>query len=124
MSCLYFLRLTDHTIFRTGELTRGMCVVDRRNVGALGSTTTYTEVQETLQSHIEAGSANVDDFGSVLPVPDGIEDDPSRGRKKDEPGGVPVVEYIYIYIMSLIETILELLIYTAIIHFNDRREPS
>ena len=92
MSCLYFLRLTDHTIFRTGELTRGMCVVDRRNVGALGSTTTYTEVQETLQSHMEAGSANVDDFGSVLPVSDGIEDDPSRGRKKDEPGGVPVVE--------------------------------
>ncbi|KAF8265057.1 Inosine/uridine-preferring nucleoside hydrolase domain-containing protein [Lactarius quietus] len=68
---------------RTGELTRGMCVVDRRNEGAHAPTTSYAKVQETLQNRVDAGFADVDDFGTVVPAP---------RRKKDEPGGVPVVE--------------------------------
>ncbi|KAI9437595.1 nucleoside hydrolase [Lactarius indigo] len=78
---------------RTGELTRGMCVVDRRDDNARTPAANYAHVQEALQSRMEAGSTDTDNFGSVIvPVPVDVEDEPSLRRKKDEPDGVPVVE--------------------------------
>ncbi|KAH9171185.1 nucleoside hydrolase [Lactarius sanguifluus] len=57
---------------RTGELTRGMCVVDRRDdkLNTRTPAANYAHVQEALQHR----------------------DEPSLRRKKDEGGGVPVVE--------------------------------
>ena len=80
--------------FRTGELTRGMCVVDRRNDGAHAPAAGFAQVQKTLQNRMEAGSVDVDDLGamSVVPAPLGAEDEPSLRRKKDEPGGILVVD--------------------------------
>ena len=72
-----------------------MCVVDRRNDGAHAPAAGFAQVQKTLQNRMEAGFADVDDFGSipVVPAPDSIiEDESSRRRKKDEPGGILVVE--------------------------------
>src|ERR1700761_976551 len=81
------------TTFRTGELTRGMCVVDRRNNSAHAPAVDFAQVQKMLQNHTEAGTSDVADFGTipVVPVPVGAEDEPSL-RRKDEPGGVLVVE--------------------------------
>ena len=70
-----------------GELTRGMCVVDRRNDGKHAPPVDFAQVQEALQNRVDAGSADVDDFGiavSAAPI--------ARGLKKDEPDGVTVVE--------------------------------
>lgn len=61
-----------------------MCVVDRRN-----DAVDFAQVQEALQNRVDAGSADVDDFGSMAPAP---VDEPSRRVKQDELGGVPVVE--------------------------------
>jgi len=71
---------------RTGELTRGMCVVDRRDDGAHAPTTSYAHVQEALQNRVAAGPADADGLGVD------VEDEPSRRSGKDELGGVPVVE--------------------------------
>jgi hypothetical protein len=67
-----------------------MCVVDRRDDGAHAPATSYAHVQEALQNRVAAGSADADGLDSVVPVD--VEDEPSRQRGKDEPGGVPVVE--------------------------------
>ncbi|KAH9008454.1 nucleoside hydrolase [Lactarius hengduanensis] len=79
---------------RTGELTGGMCVVDRRGDNQSTPAANYAHIQEALQHRVEAGSADADVFGSVVvvPAPVNIEDESSLRRKKDEPGGVPVVE--------------------------------
>ncbi len=70
-----------------------MCVVDRRDESAHAPAENYARVQEALQNRVEAGSADADDFSSVVvPAPVDVEDEPSRRRRKDEPGGVPVVE--------------------------------
>ena len=79
---LFFLRM--------GELTRGMCVVDRRNDGKHAPPVDFAQVQEALQNRVDAGSADVDDFG--IAVPAAPIDEASRGLKKDEPDGVTVVE--------------------------------
>ena len=67
-----------------------MCVVDRRNDGAHPPAAGYAHVQEALQNRVASGSADADGLDFVPPVD--VEDEPSRGRRKDEPGGVPVVE--------------------------------
>ncbi|KAH9032457.1 nucleoside hydrolase [Lactarius pseudohatsudake] len=78
---------------RTGELTRGMCVVDRRGENKSTPAANYADVQEALQHRVEVGSGDADVIGSVVvPAPVDYEDEPSLRRKKDEPGGVPVVE--------------------------------
>ena len=71
-----------------------MCVVDRRNDSAHAPAAGFAQVQKTLQNRMEAGSSDVDDFGSipVVPAPVGAEGELSLRRKKDEPGGVLVVE--------------------------------
>ena len=71
-----------------------MCVVDRRNDTAHAPAGGFAQVQKRLQNRMEAGSSDVDDFGSmpVDPASVSVGDEPSRRRKKDEPGGVAVVE--------------------------------
>ena len=71
-----------------------MCVVDRRNDTAHAPAGGFAQVQKLLQNRMEAGSSDVDDFDSipVVPAPVDVRDEPSRRRKKDEPGGVLVVE--------------------------------
>ncbi|KAH9032452.1 nucleoside hydrolase [Lactarius pseudohatsudake] len=78
---------------RTGERTRGMCVVDRRGENKSTPAANYAHIQEALQHRVEAESADGDVLGSmVVPAPADVDDEPSLRRKKDEPGGVPVVE--------------------------------
>ncbi|KAH9986999.1 nucleoside hydrolase [Russula compacta] len=71
---------------RIGELTRGMCVVDRRDdKGAYPPGANRARVQAELQRRIAAGSAEVGGFGSFesVAVP---------ARVEDEQEGVLVVE--------------------------------
>ncbi|KAH8996418.1 nucleoside hydrolase [Lactarius hatsudake] len=78
---------------RTGEFTRGMCVVDRRGDDTRTPGANHAHIREALQRRVDAGSADAGVFGSVVvPAPVNVEDEPSLRRKKDEPGGVPVVE--------------------------------
>ena len=79
----------DDPTFRKGELTRGMCVVDRRNDGEHAPPVDFAQVQAALQNRVDAGSADVDDFGPTVPAPI---DKSSRGIKQDELDGVTVVE--------------------------------
>ena len=79
---------------RTGELTRGMCVVDRRDDrGPYAPGANRARVQAELKSGQAAGSGG--GFGSLesLTVPARVEikDEPSH-RRSDEQEGVPVVE--------------------------------
>jgi GTP:adenosylcobinamide-phosphate guanylyltransferase len=67
-----------------------MCVVDRRNDGAHAPPVDFAQVQEALMNHVDAGSAEVDDFSSMVPA--ASVDESSRRVKQDEPGGVTVVE--------------------------------
>ncbi|KAH9055466.1 nucleoside hydrolase [Lactarius vividus] len=78
---------------RNGELTRGMCVVDRRDDNTRTPAANFARVQEALRHRVEAGSGDADVIGSVVvPTPVDVEGEPSLRRKVDEPGGVPVVE--------------------------------
>jgi hypothetical protein len=79
---------------RIGELTRGMCVVDRRDdQGAYAPGANRARVQAELKSHMEAGSAG--GFGSLesvaLPARVEVKDEPSH-ECSDEQEGVPVVD--------------------------------
>jgi hypothetical protein len=79
---------------RIGELTRGMCVVDRRDdQGAYAPGVNRARVQAELKSHMAAGSAFV--FGPLesvaVPARVGVEDEPSH-QCSDEQEGVPVIE--------------------------------
>lgn len=79
---------------RIGELTRGMCVVDRRDdQGAYAPGVNRARVQAELKSRMAAGSAGV--FGPLesvaVPARVEVEDEPSR-RCSDEQEGVPVIE--------------------------------
>jgi len=81
---------------RTGELTRGMCVVDRRDdQGAYAPGANRARVQAELQSRIAAGSADAGSFGSLesvaVPARVEVEDEPSSLRE-DAQEGIPVVE--------------------------------
>ena len=70
-----------------------MCVVDRRDDGSHAPPAGYANVQEALQNRVEAGSADADDLGSVVvPALIDVQDEPSERLRKDEAGGVPVVE--------------------------------
>lgn len=80
-------------IHRVGELTRGMCVIDRRDdQSAYAPGVNRARVQAELKSRMAAGSASV--FGSlesvVVPARVEVEDEPSRGCS-DEQEGVPVI---------------------------------
>lgn len=83
-------------INRIGELTRGMCVVDRRDdKGAYSPGANRARVQAELQRRIAAGSAEAGGFGSVEPVavPARVEVDAELSRPcEDEQEGVPVAE--------------------------------
>jgi len=79
---------------RIGELTRGMCVVDRRDdQGAYAPGVNRARVQAELKSRMAAGSTGV--FGSLesvaVPARVEVEDEPSR-QCSDEQEGVPVIE--------------------------------
>ena len=81
-------------IHRIGELTRGMCVVDRRDdQGAYAPGMNRARVQAELKSHMAAASPGV--FGSLesvaVPARVEVEDEPSR-QCKDEKEGVPMIE--------------------------------
>jgi hypothetical protein len=81
---------------RTGDLTRGMCVVDRRDdQGADAQRANRARVQAELQSRIAAGSAEAGSFGSLesvaVPARVEVEDEPSS-LHEDAQEGVPVVE--------------------------------
>jgi hypothetical protein len=81
-------------IHRIGELTRGMCIVDRRDdQGAYAPGANRARVQAELKSRMAAGSADV--FGSLesvaVPARVEVEDEPSR-KCGDEQEGVPVIE--------------------------------
>jgi hypothetical protein len=81
-------------IHRIGELTRGMCVVDRRDdQGAYAPGLNRVRVQAELKSRMAAGSASV--FGSLesvaVPARVEVEDEPSR-PSSDEQEGVPAIE--------------------------------
>lgn len=81
-------------IHRTGELTRGTCVVDRRDdQGAYAPGANRARVQAELKSHMTAGSAGA--FGSLesvaVPARVEVEVEPSHQRS-DKQEGVPVVE--------------------------------
>ena len=78
---------------RIGELTRGMCVVDRRgDQGENAPGTNRARVQAELESHMAAGSVGIGLPESVA-VPGCVEvkDGPSH-QCSDEQEGVPVVE--------------------------------
>lgn len=81
-------------IYRVGELTRGMCVVDRRDdQGAYAPGVNRARVQAELKSSMAAGSAGV--FGSLesvaVPARVEVEYEPSH-QCGDEQEGVPVIE--------------------------------
>lgn len=81
-------------IHRIGELTRGMCVVDRRDdQGAYAPGVNRARVQAELKSRMAAGSSGV--FGSLesvaVPARVEVEDEPSH-QCGDEHEGVPVIE--------------------------------
>jgi hypothetical protein len=69
-----------------------MCVVDRRNDGAHAPPVDFAQVQEALMNRVDAGSAEVDDFVSMVHAAPVDVDGESRRVKRDEPGGVTVVE--------------------------------
>jgi hypothetical protein len=69
-----------------------MCVVDRRNDGTHAPPVDFAQVQEALMNRVDAGSAEVDDFSSMVPTAPVDVDTSSRRVKQDEPGGVTVVE--------------------------------
>ena len=81
-------------IHSTGEFTRGMCVVDRRDdQGAYAPGVNRARVQAELKSRMAAGPAGV--FGSLesvaVPARVEVEDEPSH-QCTDEQEGVPVIE--------------------------------
>ena len=83
-------------IHRTGELTGGMCVVDRR-----GDQSTYApgvnraRVQAELKGRMATGTAEPGSFGLfesvAVPALVEVEDEPSRQSKGDQ-DGIPVLE--------------------------------
>ncbi len=69
-----------------------MCVVDRRDQSAHAPSANYAHVQKILQNRVEAtGSGDVDDVDDVV-TPVDVDEESSQLRRKDELGGVPVVE--------------------------------
>jgi len=80
--------------YRIGELTRGMCVVDRRDDrGAYAPGMNRARVQAELKSRMTAGSTGY--FGSLesvaVPARVEVEDEPAR-QSNDDQEGVPVIE--------------------------------
>jgi hypothetical protein len=96
-SCIYISHSTgQRRILRIGELTSGMCIVDRRNdQGAYAPGSNRVHVQAELKRRMAAGTADPDNFGLfesvAVPALVEVEDKPSR-RNEDEQGGIPVVE--------------------------------
>lgn len=80
-------------IYRIGELTRGMCVVDRRDdQGAYAPGVNRARVQAELKSRTAIGFAVFGSLESVaVPARVEVEEEPSC-QCSDKQEGVPVVE--------------------------------
>jgi len=81
-------------MYRVAELTRGMCVVDRRgDRGAYVPGVNRARVQEELKSRMSAGSTG--GFGALesvaVPARDEVEEE-STLQCNDDQEGVPVIE--------------------------------
>ena len=84
-------------IHRTGELTSGMCVIDRRS----DQNSTYApgvnraRVQAELKRRMAIGASEPGSFGSfesvAVPALVEVEDEPSH-LAKDDQEGIPVIE--------------------------------
>jgi len=80
---------------RTGELTSGMCVVDRRGDHAYAPGVNRACVQAELQRRMATGVSEPGSFGLfesvAVPAPVEVEGEPSR-LSKDDQEGIPVIE--------------------------------
>jgi len=79
---------------RIGELTRGMCVVDRRDRGAYAPGANRARVQAELERRVAAGSADAGGIGSLesVVVPARVEGEGEPSRPREDEQGVPVIE--------------------------------